>query len=735
MADLSVAQALRNAEQLFLEGKLDAMERLCRSILESTQNGLLSQGVDAPPGEAHRLLGLAAYSQGKLEEAIQHANRSLVLNPGEAAAHDNLALYYLAQGNHARAEIAARQALSLRPSLVNAANNLGLSLIGQGKLLEALPVYRSTLQLEPANTQALDQLVRILEQLNRPIEALEALQEGLKQDPNNTVARQTLLRLQEGQMDVHSPALSTQQKALKLLEANQPVEAEKLLRQALAEARQQPALAAEIAFHLGGIYFQKREFDAAENAYRLGLSLEASRADRPRERTPHILNNFGNQILNPLGRIAEARAAFLQALSLQPHHAICHSNFLLNEQYSDQASLVRLAQAHEEYDQRHARPLRSTWKPFPQSRDPDRQLRIGFLSGDLHHHPVGLTLAPVLERLDKDQWLTVCYANQIGGDAVTERLIRSAGLWRQVSNLEDARLAEQIRSDQIDLLVDLSGHTGNNRLLTLARRPAPLQLSWFGYVGTTGLSAIQYLLADRFHVPPGAENHYREKVLLLPHAYACYDPPTYLPECQSLPALSRGHITFGCFNNLSKMNDRVISTWAEILHKVPRSRLKLKYHWFDDIGIREEMLGRFARKDIAAEKIEFVGQTGHADHLHHYNSIDLALDPFPYSGGLTTLEALIMGVPVITCPGETFAGRHAFSYLSNLGMRETIAATLPEYIHLAIRLAGNVTQLQEWRSQLRARMMQSPLCDSDGFTRALGNTLRMVWRIWCQSGE
>ena len=235
----------------------------------------------------------------------------------------------------------------------------------------------------------------------------------------------------------------------------------------------------------------------------------------------------------------------------------------------------------------------------------------------------------------------------------------------------------------------------------MARRPAPVQLTWAGYVGTTGLSAIDYLIADRFQVPVGWEKHYREKVLRMPDDYICYQPPVYAPPVGPLPALANGFVTFGSFNNTAKINSRVIALWGEIMRQVPRSRLILKYHWLDDVGLRQRMVKLFAAEGITGDRLEMQGTTMHGVQLQQYNKVDLGLDPFPYSGGLTTLEACWMGVPVVTCPGETYASRHSLSHMSNIGMTDTIAQDFDDYLAKAISLANDLPRLAELRAGLR----------------------------------
>jgi predicted O-linked N-acetylglucosamine transferase (SPINDLY family) len=263
-------------------------------------------------------------------------------------------------------------------------------------------------------------------------------------------------------------------------------------------------------------------------------------------------------------------------------------------------------------------------------------------------------------------------------------------------------------------------------LLVFARKPAPIQITWAGYVGTTGLTAMDYLLADRHEVPPEAERYYRERVLRMPDGYVCYDPPAYAPAVAPLPALEQGNVTFGCFNNPAKITPQAIEVWARILRRLPGARLVLKFKGWDNSGVAGRFREMFVNLGIDPGRVEFLGSAPHAKFLTEYNRIDLALDPFPYCGGLTTCEALWMGVPVVTCPGETFASRHSLSHLSNVGLTETIARDLDEYVELAVSLASDLPRLAALRAGLRERMAASPLCDGPRFARQFMELLRGI---------
>jgi predicted O-linked N-acetylglucosamine transferase (SPINDLY family) len=345
---------------------------------------------------------------------------------------------------------------------------------------------------------------------------------------------------------------------------------------------------------------------------------------------------------------------------------------------------------------------------------------------------VGYFLIGLLRGLDRAQFQTICYSDRVNKDNLTARLESAAALWRDVYGLSDEALAQQIRSDQIDILFDLAGHTAGNRLLVFARKPAPIQITWAGYVGTTGLKAMDYILADRYEIPAEAESYYTERVLRMPDGYVCYEPPADAPAVAPLPALTQGAVTFGSFNNPAKITSPVIEVWAKLLQRLPQSRLVLKYRGMDDASLVGRLTEEFSSQGIEPGRIECLGWSPQRPLLAEYGRLDLALDPFPYNGGLTTCEALWMGVPVITCPGETFASRHSLSHLSNVGLTETIAKDLDAYVDLAVTWAMDLPRLAALRASLRPQMRASPLCDTQRFAENWMLILRNAWRDWCR---
>lgn len=569
-----------------------------------------------------------------------------------------------------------------------------------GRLPIAEQLYRQILQVDPDQADAWHLLGVVHSQRAEYDRAAEAIHRAVELRPDDAAFHNNLGKIREDQGALEA-AVVCYRRALEL----QPD-------YALAHT------------HLGNVLKKQGQMEAAVACHRRALALE------PGQAMAH--NNLGNA-LKAQGKLDEAVACYRRALELKPDYAKAHSNLLLALQYRAGVTLAQLAADHTAYDRLHAGPLRPAQRGHANTPDPHRRLRVGFVSPDFGRHPVGYFLVRCLENLDRDQLLTVCYSEQVVKDELTQRLQAAATAWHEVPGLSDDELTEQIRADRIDILFDLAGHSARNRLRVFARKAAPLQVTWAGYVGTTGLRAMDYILADRFEIPADAEPHYCERVLRMPDAYVCYDPPSDAPPVSALPARQQGYVTFGSFNNPAKINQQVIALWARLLRRLPHSRLVLKYRGMSDPPFAQGIMREFASHGIEPHRIECLGWSAHGALLAEYQRIDVALDPFPYNGGLTTCEALWMGVPVVTCPGETFAGRHSLTHLSNVGLTETIAGTLDVYVELAASLATDWPRLAAVRAGLRAQMAASPLCDGPRFAGNLTRVLRDVWQDWCRT--
>jgi|TARA_Y100000294_G_scaffold176118_1_gene197727 predicted O-linked N-acetylglucosamine transferase (SPINDLY family) len=435
-------------------------------------------------------------------------------------------------------------------------------------------------------------------------------------------------------------------------------------------------------------------------------------------------------VLKTLGRLDEAVASYHKALAIKPDYAEAHSDLILTEQYRMGVTLKKLNDVHAEWDKRHGVPLQAEWRDHGNIPDPERRLRIGLVSPDLGRHPVGYFVVSLLEHKSKNEVEFICYSDR-NPDELTERLMALSDEWTDARGISDEALFQRIRSDRIDILIDLAGHSARNRLLVFALKPAPIQVTWAGYMGSTGLSAMDYLIADYRHVPEGTERHYTEEVIRLPDGYVSYEPPDYAPEVGPLPFEHNGFITFGCFQNPAKINDDVLGAWAEILKAVPNSRLLLKYRNMDAEGNRNRILDQFGAHGVEESRLTLEGKSPHSELLGRYNDVDIALDTFPYTGGLTTCEAVWMGVPAITKLGETFASRHSLSHLTNVGVPELVADDLPDYVSKAVELANDVPRLTGLRSGLRERMAKSALCDGEKFATDFTSAMRQIWREWC----
>jgi protein O-GlcNAc transferase len=491
--------------------------------------------------------------------------------------------------------------------------------------------------------------------------------------------------------------------------------------------------------------------DAAVNQARLFASpprAEPSRAAPALKRVLALLPAAA-PALNELARLdpLEPKAAlcgFGRAHAAAATDTALHSNWLQQHAYDPTLSPALILARHRDWDRRHGA---GEMHPPLAPRDPEaalpaalptarrRRLRIGYVSADLGRHPVGYFLLPVLQHHDRGGFEIVCYSGRHDIDEWTARLRASSDLWVETRGLDDTALAARIRADAVDILVDLSGHTAGNRLPVFAARPAPLQLSWIGYPGTTGLAAIDHLIADAAQIPIGEERWYVENIERLAPGYVCYAPPEDAPPLAPLPAQGSGRVTFGSLNNLAKLNPAVLALWARVLEAVPGSRLLLGWPGLADAGIRRRLYALAAAAGIDLARLDLRIGGAHREFLSLYGEIDIALDPFPYSGGLTTIEALWMGVPVITHPGERYAGRHAMSHLGQAGLHDWICADAEAYVARAATAAADLEALAALRASLRARLAASPLLDGAGFTQRLEQLYRRLWRDRCEAAS
>jgi predicted O-linked N-acetylglucosamine transferase (SPINDLY family) len=474
--------------------------------------------------------------------------------------------------------------------------------------------------------------------------------------------------------------------------------------------------------NLGNALRARGQTDQAIAHYERALSLN------PDDALAH--HNLGS-VLMLQGRIDLAFPHYERALSLWPDNVAAYHSLLLILNYATDKDPAAVYAAHLDFARRWEAPLAEFIQPPANDLSRERRLRIGYVSCDFRQHSVGYFIEPVLAHHDHDRFEIFCYSNHLQEDEITERLKSHVDHWRRLVGLSDEQVANQIRADQIDILVDLNGHIGSNRLLVFARKPAPIQVTWLGYPNTTGLSAMDYRLTDRFADPPGMTEHlHSEKLIRLPECFSCYQPPRDAPEVSRLPAREKGYVTFGSFNNMAKITPEVIAVWVRILQSIPGSRLTLKNPALGGNAMQQTVRKTFTESGITPERLELLGHDpSPRAHLERYRSIDIGLDPFPYNGATTTCEALWMGVPVVTLAGQTHAGRVGVSQLSNLGLTEFIGNTTEEYVAIAVRLARDLDRLSPLRAELRSRMAASPLMEAQRFTKNLERAYREMWDV------
>lgn len=436
--------------------------------------------------------------------------------------------------------------------------------------------------------------------------------------------------------------------------------------------------------------------------------------------------NFG-AILKDQGRLEEAIEQFRQALRVWPGFVEAHSNLIYTSLFADADDCRGVLKQHREWAVAHADCLAPPASfRHANDRSRDRRLRIGYVSGDFRAHPVTRFLLPLFANHDRERFEVHCYSNlpPAAADASTQRVRGYADVWHDVAGVPDAALAEMIRGDRIDVLIDLSLHMAGNRLLTFARKPAPVQVTYLGYAGTTGLAAMDYRITDASLDPVGENDECSvEKSVYVP-SYWCYEAPTDAPGV----AERRGPVTFGCLNNFCKVTPRTMNAWAEIMRRVDGSHLVLHAAEGSHRGRVSEL---FVRNGVDANRIEFVGKQPMAQYLVAHGRIDIALDPFPYNGGTTTCDAMWMGAAPVTLAGRTAVARAGVSLLSQVGLTELIAADVDGYVELAVKLAGDANRLAALRRGMRARMQRSPLMDAPAAARAFEAALREMWHSWC----
>ena len=644
-------------------------------------------------------MALQHLKAGEWTAAEERCRQILACDPRHTDALYLLGGIALQRGQNAGAIEYISKAIALNGSVAEFHNDLGVAYRASGQFDQAVAQYRQALALKPAYTEAHYNLGQAL--------------------------------LDQGQMEAaaacfrHAVALRPGfAEAFNLLGSTLSILGN--TEEAVASYRQGLALKpafAEAFYNLGNALMSLGRLEEAAASYQQALAIKPDLAE--------ALLNLGN-IRQAQGFVEEASMSHQRALMCRPYDAALHANVLFSMSYNATTPDL-IAREYKKWSDRHVRSFAVRSGAHANDRNPERRLRVGYVSADFCGHPVTCFIEPLLAGHDRARMEVFAYSNTSRADATTKRLRAVFDVWRNIDCLSDEAVADLVRRDGIDTLVDLSGFTAGNRLLVFARKSSPVQVTYLGSLTTTALSAIDYRLTDRFLTPAVTQEWFSEELIRLPGCFACYRPPADAPAVAMLPMDTCGYATFGSFNNLKKVTADVIVLWSRILQNVPGSRLVLKDATLADACQRSLFLKSFTDRGIDKERIELLPRTPMPTFLADYGRIDIGLDPFPYNGCTTTCEALWMGVPVVTLAGVMSYSRFGVSLLSNLGLDGLIATDPESYVAKAVELANDRNRLAALRSGLRQRMAASTICDSKAFARVVESAYRMMWKRWCQS--
>ncbi len=682
--------------------------------------------------EGHIQLGHALHAAGRHEVAVEAFREAIRVKPDAAEAHNNVGVVLQILERRAEALEEYEVATRLAPRYLAAWNNTGSVLQLLGRFDESVAAFRCALEIDPRFADSWYGLASVLQASGRPADAVAAHRQALQIFPgyadawnNLGAALQILgqredaleacreaLRLRPGFADAHNNLGNI------LEDCRQYGEAIAAYRQALALDPRH----ADASNNLATVYHALGDLDVAQETCRRALQLRPNHAA--------ALTNLGN-ILQDSGRADLAIECHRRALELNPQLAAAGSNLLLCLCYDPASTAAGILEESREWDRRLGASQSFSIRAQPGRDDVEKKLRVGFVSADFCEHVAGYSFLPFFQHHDRSRFEILGYSNVQCSDAMTERFRGHASLWRNLAGFSDGDAAALIASDAVDILVDLAGHTNRNCLPIFARKPAAVQATYLGYCGTTGLSAMDYRVSDPYFDPPGSDlSCYSEETVRLSRSYWCYEPMRPVPEgTPALPSRVNGYVTYGCLNKFAKVSGAAQDLWVRILQATPQSRLILNA----PIGrSREAVRRRFAAGGIDAERLEFAAKQSWDDYLRTWQRCDVALDPFPFGGGITSCDALWMGVPVVTLAGATSVGRGGSSILHNIGLPELVAETPEQYVEIAVRRAGDPVALEELRGGLRGRMERSPLRDGPGFARDFEEALRTMWRKFCR---
>jgi protein O-GlcNAc transferase len=681
-------------------------EALRRDALECSKNGnweaareFLDRAILAEPLVAeYRLnLGVVLESLNRPEEAATAYRLALEIDPACGMAHIHLGNLFARQMQWRESIEAFGAAAVLRPTDADVQNSLGAAYLCDQQIEPAMGALARAIELRPDFAEAYNNVGNALYAKGELDLATVSYRKAVGLKPDLIDAQINLANILD-RRGLREEALA--------------------IHHLVVAARPDRGLS---YLAIANTLRAKMDLDGAIANYRRAIELLPNSVE--------AFNNLGIA-LREQGLIDDALDATEKAVELAPGNAAVLSNLVYLLSFHAGYDPAELARQQRNWNEKHAKPLAHLIRPHANDRDPDRKLKVGYVSPNFGHHVVGQNFFPLLSKHDRREFAVHCYSTVIRPDPFTEVLREQADVWRNAAGMSDEALAEAIRQDGIDILVDLSSHMAENRLLVFARKPAPVQVTYLGYCASTGLSAMDYRLSDPYLDPAEADlSLYNEQTVRLPETYWCYTSAGPTPEPSPPPSQSAGHITFGCLNNFAKVSPGALDLWAEILAGLPGSRMIIhSYPGSHLAAVRD----RFAAAGVSADRLEFLPKLPWTQYVQTYGRIDIALDPFPYGGGITTCDALWMGVPVVTLAGQTAVGRGGKSILSNLGLVELTTRRPRQYVQTALTLANSPQRLAELRRDLRRRMLTSPLMNATKFARSVEEAFRWMWRQYAQ---
>jgi predicted O-linked N-acetylglucosamine transferase (SPINDLY family) len=746
-----IDQLMARAIQSFQNGNLDEAEHILLQVLRSQSKNF----------DALHILGVVKGLKNLHQEALEFFRKALRINPNNSFLNFNIAKAFSEIGEEEKAVKYHVFSTKLNPTHPEGWLNFAKSLSNLNNLQDSLDCYDKALSLNPDYAEAWNNRGCVLTSLGQNEEALVSFGEALKINPqlpatltNRGNALFDLKKYEEAlasydksihiksdfaeawssrgnallELKQHEEALASYDKAINI----KPDYAEAWSNRgiALLELKQyenslvsyDKAIGfkpdyAEAWSNRGNVFLELRHYRDALASFDKAISIKPDNAE--------AWSTRGN-VLVAIGQFELAEASLRESVRINPNHLVAQSNLLFNLNYFDYSSALgafKDAECYGKIVSHGSMPKFTAWKTSPFT----EKLRVGFVSGDLKNHPVGFFMEGLIDHLDKNQFEIYAFPTTSTNDELTERLKKSFTDWVPIYGKSDIDAAKVIHQNGVHLLFDLSGHTAHNRLPVFSYKPAPVQVSWLGYFATTGLPEMDYFLGDPHLFPTSEDGVFTENRWSLPETWFCQTTPAFKLPVSDLPALNNGFVTFGSFGNLSKVNDRVIRTWALVLKAVPKSMLFIKSNQFKDIEQVKEFQIRFKKFDVSVDRLLLEGPDSLEDYLKSYNKVDFVLDTFPYPGGTTSVNALWMGIPVLTLKGDRFLSHLGESIAINAGLSDWIANDTSEYVDKAVGFASNLKHLNLLRSTLRDSVLSSPLFNSSRFSKHFGDAL---WGMW-----